>query len=290
MRTIVSFSVLVSALQVMGALIYYSSALIIAMFLPVSAVTFYAIAGSLCEYARQMTSAVSMVMTPRVSAMASIGSQRVGEEILAAARLASFVTAPIAATFWLRGESFINLWMGPEYGPASGQVLRVLALMVLLVGARSVVTASLIGMNRHRMLVPAFAFEAAANIALSVALVGPLGIVGVALGALVPSVLVSVAYIPRCFSRTTGVAGVRFYRDAWLLPVVACVPFALANATLERYLPAGNLAAFFAQIAFTLPLFLACALVLCLSAHERASVMSAVSSAGALAARGLRKK
>lgn len=290
MRTILSFSMLLSAIHVFGVLIYYSDALVIAIFLPISSVTFFAIAGNLCEYARQVASAVAVLMTPRVSALASMGSKRVEEEILGAARLATLVTTPIAVTFLFRGESFVNLWMGTDYGPASGEVLRILAFVVLLGGARSVATASIIGLNRHRALVPAFAFEAVCNLALSAALVGPLGLAGVALGTLIPSLIVSLGYFPLCLSRTTGVPASLFYRNAWLLPIVACVPFMLASILLEYFLPAKNLFVFFMQAISTLPLVLAGAMVLCLTPAERELVRSAIRKVAAMAGRGDRRR
>lgn len=269
MRKILSFSVWSSAIHIFASLIYYSSVVIIAVFLPVAMATFFAIAGSLCDYARQLASSVSVLMTPRVSALNASGSHRVVDEIVGAARLATLITASIALIFWFRGESFINLWMGPEYGPASGEVLRILALVVLFSGARTVATASIMGVNKHRTLAPIYGAEAACNLALSVALVGPFGLAGVALGTLIPSLFVSLVMIPRRLAATTGVPTKRFYRHAWLLPTLACVPFALVNMALERLLPAPNLALFFLQIALTLPLAGVGAMVLCLTPDER---------------------
>ncbi len=60
---------------------------------------------------------------------------------------------------------------------------------------------SLTGMSLHRTLIPALGLEAAANLGLSIVLVQTLGIVGVALGALIPSVLVNLAFIPRSLYR-----------------------------------------------------------------------------------------
>ena len=275
-RTILSFSMFLGTIHIFGVLIYYSDAVVIAMFLPVGAVTYYVIAGNLCDYAYKVAGALSKMMTPRVSALTSMGSKNVTEEILGTARIATLAAAPIAATFWFRGESFINLWMGTDYGPMSGEILRILAFVVWLGGARSVAAASIIGVNRHRMLIPAFAFEAVCNLALSVALVKPIGLVGVALGTLIPSMLVSLGYIPRCLWNSTGVPVGLFYRNAWLLPTAACVPFALTNLLLEHFVPARNLAIFFMQIILTMPLVAAGALVLCLTSAEKSLVGSAV--------------
>ena len=275
-RTILSFSMFLSTIHIFGVLIYYSDAVVIAAFLPIGAVTFYVIAGNLCDYAYKVAGALSKMMTPRVSALTSMGSKNVMEEILGTARIATLAAAPIAATFWFRGESFINLWMGTDYGPMSGEILRILAFVVWLGGARSVAAASIIGVNRHRTLIPALAFEAVCNLALSVALVRPFGLVGVALGTLVPSMLVSLGYIPRCLSNSTGVPAGLFYRNAWLLPTIASIPFALTNLFLEHFLPARNLAVFFMQITLTLPLVAAGAMVFCMTPAEKAQLSSAV--------------
>jgi O-antigen/teichoic acid export membrane protein len=273
-RTIFSYSMFLSVIHVMGIVVYYSDALVIAAFLPVSAVTFFAIAGNLCDYAYKVAGALSKMMTPRVSALTSMGSANVVDEIVSTARIATLATAPIAAIFWFRGETFINLWMGTDYGPVSGEVLRVLAFVVWLGGARFIASSSIMGVNKHRTLIPALAFEAISNLVLSIALVGPFGILGVAIGTLIPSVLVSLFYIPFCLSRATGVSVGTFYRRAWLLPTLAVLPFALVNISLERFLPAGNLAFFFLQIILTLPLVAVGAIVLCLTSVEKAQVSS----------------
>jgi len=274
MRTILSFSVSLTVLYVFTQFIYYSDALVIGAFLPIEAVTFFAIAGNLASQASGVAKSLANVMTPRVSALISMGSNRVGEEVLAVARIATLVMTPIAATFMIRGESFITLWMGSAYGPASGEVLRILAIVLWLTASRSVAIQSLVGMARHRMLIPGFAVEAACNLALSLILVRPLGIVGVALGTLIPSVVVNLGYIPLCLSKAIGVPVRLFHRSALLLPTVACVPFALASALIERYPPAENLAAFFMQVILMLPLVPVTAWFVCLTSREKEQIGS----------------
>ena len=275
-RKILSFSVLLSAIHVLSALIYYSDALIIAAFLPIGMVTFFAIAANLCDYARQVASALSVMITPRVSAMASMGSNKIVDEILSSARFATLITGSIAFVFWFRGEAFINLWMGSDYGPAAGEILRILAFVVMIGGGRSVATASIIGVNKHRNLIKLFAFEATFNVALSVALVSPLGLAGVALGTLIPSSIVGVWYFPRILEKATGVPAAQFYFKAWFLPILACTPFGVVSFALERYCPARSLAVFFGQVALSLPLVAAFALVICFNMNEKKQVHSSI--------------
>ena len=276
MRQILSFGASLSVIFLLNAVILHSDAIIIGAFLPIESVTFFAIAGSLYMYAREITRALSYVMTPRVSALTSMGSNKVAAEILTVAGVGTLVAGPIVATFLFRGESFISLWMGPQYGPVSGEVLRVLAIVALLEASRSVVIQSLTGMAKQRMVIPGLAFEAACKLALSILLVRQLGIVGVALGTLVPSVLVNLGFIPRCLSMATGVRVKDFYRKAVVLPTAACVPFVLASVAIQEYAPATNLAVFFMQVIAILPLVPLAAWFLCLSVTEKEQVRSEI--------------
>jgi O-antigen/teichoic acid export membrane protein len=269
MRTILSFSMSLTVLTVFAQFIYYSDALVIGAFLPIESVTFFVIAGNLAFQASGVATSLANVMTPRVSALISVGSNRVGEEVLGVARVATLIMTPIAATFMLRGESFISLWMGSAYGPTSGEVLGILAIVVWLGASRVVVVHSLIGMGKQRALIPGFGVEAACNLALSLILIRQLGIVGVALGTLIPSVLLNLTFIPRCLSQATGVPISQFYGNAVLLPTLACIPFALTSVVIERFVPAANLAVFFMQMILILPLVLVAAWFLCLSSREK---------------------
>jgi O-antigen/teichoic acid export membrane protein len=272
MRTILSFSASVTVLTALGQIISYSDNAVIGAFLPVESVTFFAIAASLCAYAKEMPRSLAYLMTPRISALASVGSKRVGDEILAVAQVATLASSAIAVTFMLRGESFIALWMGPAYGPLSGEVLRILAVVVWLEASRSVVINSLMGMAKQRTMIPGVLFEAACNLALSLALVKPFGIVGVALGTLIPNVMVSLGYVPRCLWKATGIPVHLYCRNAVLLPTVACLPFALATALTERLVPATNLAIFFLQTIVIAPLVPVTAWFLCLSTADKQQV------------------
>lgn len=275
-RTILSFSAYLSAIHVLGAIIFYTDALVIAAALPVAAVGMYAIAGTLIDYAQKIAGSLSKMFTPRVSALSSAGSGRIVSSVLDGARAATLVTLPIAITFVMRGEEFINLWMGPEYGPTAGAVLRVLAFVIWVGGARTVGAASIIGVNMHRKLIPILAFEATCNLVLSVVLVRIFGVVGVAVGTLIPGLIVSLVLIPRCLKQVVDVPRSRYYIQALLRPTVSCVPFAIVTWLLGKYMPAGGLLVFFSQVALAIPVAVAGIFYVCLSGEERATLVAGV--------------
>jgi O-antigen/teichoic acid export membrane protein len=270
MRMILSFGTSLTVIYVLNALILNSDAVLIAAFLPVKAVTFFVIAGSLCSYARGISKSLAFVMTPRVSALRSILSRSVGNQILRVSAFATLLITPITVTFVIRGGTFITLWMGPEYASLSGDVLKILAISVWLDASRSVAFHSITGMGKQQTLLSGIAVEAVCKLALSVMLIRPLGILGVALGTLIPSVLVNLTYIPLCLSKTSGVP-VRLIRwHALFLPTVACVPFAVASFFVELFFPATNLVVFFLQVILILPLVPLTAWILCLTPAQRA--------------------
>jgi len=242
--------------------------------LPISAVAVFAIAGNLCEYASKVAGALSKTITPRVSALKSLGSLKVGEAVLLAARLATLACTPIAMTFLIRGKSFIGLWMGAEFGPSSGAVLEVLALMVWIGGVRAVAISAIIGANRHRLLIPVLAGEAVSNLGLSIVLANAVGVVGVAIRTVIPGTIVTLVFIPIYLRLATGVSLTDFYWRALWRPTVACLPFLLATLLFEQYLPARNLLMFFLQVLLVLPLVPLSALFLCATPTERQNVLA----------------
>jgi len=273
-KTILSFSAFLSAIHVLAMLIFYTDAVVIAVVLPISAVAVFAIAGNLVDYASKVAGALSKQITPRVSALKSLGSVDVGEAVLLTARLATLACTPIAMTFFVRGESFISLWMGPEFGPSSGAVLEVLAFITWLGGARAVASSAIIGANRHRLLIPALAGEAVINLGLSIVLAHAIGVVGVAVGTVIPATIVTVVFVPVYLRMATGVPVMDFYRRALWRPSVACLPFFLATMLFEQYLPARNLLMFFLQVMLILPLVPLSALFLCATPTERQNVLA----------------
>jgi O-antigen/teichoic acid export membrane protein len=120
-------------------------------------VTYYSIAESLVSYARTLMSGISQPIMPLVGAMQ--GAQQVdsvGRVLIAGTRYASLIILPIVATFIVRGESFISLWMGGEYGKISGQILTLLSLGLWAMAGYQICTSVMIGLGKQKGLVPIF--------------------------------------------------------------------------------------------------------------------------------------
>jgi O-antigen/teichoic acid export membrane protein len=276
-KLIFSFSAFSFMLHVSGSLIYASDNVVIGAYLPVTAVAFYVIGGNLIEYTRTLASGISQTMTPLASSIESLKDQeRLKRMVLLSSRAATMVILPIAVTFILRGSGFIGLWMGQQYAGLSGHVLWILAFTLIFWPANTVTSGTMLGLSKHKPLVPVALAEGVSNLLLSIFLIKRIGVVGVAWGTLIPSLGTSLLFWPWYVRRTLGIQPFTYIASAWIRPVIAAVPFALGSYLVEQYWPARHLAVFVLQVLVTLPLAAIGYWAICVEPGQRNSIKARV--------------
>jgi O-antigen/teichoic acid export membrane protein len=277
LRTIFSFGLSAAAIHAAGAIINYTDALVIGAFLPVAMITSFAIAAMIMDQVRTVIAGISQTLSPMVGALE--GRRRaddVGEVLLQGARFATLAVLPIVVTLEIRGASFIGVWMGPAYAAPVGAVLMVLTAAIWPFAGFQVVTATMIGINRHRSLIPIFVGEAVLNLLISIVLIQRFGIVGVAWGTALPRVVVSLIAGPLFVRHHLGVSLGAYYTRTLLRPIVGVIPFALVTLAIERWWPAVNIVEFFGQVLVALPVALVGAWFGVLTSSERQAVAAAL--------------
>jgi O-antigen/teichoic acid export membrane protein len=255
----------------------YSSSLVIGAYLSVGAITPFSIAATLCLYTRQIVSGISYITGPMAGAME--GRQefdRIRQMLRVGCRFSTLVISPIVAVFVLRGGSFIGLWMGDEYAGPGGATLRVMSLYLFGFASFQVMASTMVGLNRHRGMVPAFLLEAVANILLSLLLVRSYGILGVAWGLTLPRLVNCFVFSPYYARRKAGVPVREFVVDSFARPALAVAPFALLTAWIEARWPAASLLTFALQVLASLPVALLGAWIFAMKPTERRLASSAV--------------
>lgn len=270
LRLIFSFSIFSFLLHVSGSLIYYTDNVVIGAFLPIGLVTFYSISGTLVEYSRALVTGVSQTMSPLASSLEATQSHDgLRTLMLLSSRFATMVALPIAITFMVRGTTFIGLWMGPEYARLSGRVLLILAISMLFWPANTAAASILLGVSKHKPMVPVLLAEGLCNLLLSILWVRSFGIVGVAWGTAVPNLASSLLFWPWYVRRTLDVRPLDYLFSSWVRPGVAVLPFACLTFTFDRLWPSANLLIFFLQVTATLPIALFSYWFCCFSRDQR---------------------
>ncbi len=244
--------------HIFGQVIYYTDNLVVGAFVSVSAVTYFSISGSLIEYLRTIVASLTVTFLPLASNFEASGEHEKLRGLLRqGTRIAILVAWPIQIALLFRGETFIRLWMGAQYQHISGRVMQILLLSQLVTVANSTSINITLGLAKHRRTTYWAAGEAAVNFILSIFLARRIGIYGVAIGTVIPSLFVHLFLWPRYICKIVGVSVKEHLLQSWLKPVLAVVPFGIACYLSDRYWPSNRLIGFFLQIFAILPIYVA---------------------------------
>jgi O-antigen/teichoic acid export membrane protein len=219
-RRIVSFSLYVLLLNAGARLSFETDALVIGAFLGVGAIPFYAVANSLVIYLMDFLVAIAAVVSPMATRLDTEGRLTALRDVfLKWSKVALSVTTMAGLFLIVLGPRFIGRWIEPAFEGPAGQVLQILMLSSLVfLPVRGVALPILMGLGKPRTPTTAFAAAGLLNLGLSLLLVGPLGLPGVALGTAIPNVLFALV-VTAVACRELGIALRSYLR--YVVPRVA---------------------------------------------------------------------
>ena len=257
LKKIWSYSAYTFLITIAVQLVYQTDNLVVGAFVSTAAVTFYAIANSLCRYATQVIASINGSFMPAASTYEAAGDTTSLLMLYKNGTRASLIVSlPMMITLIVRGSSFIGLWIGPQYSHTSGIVLIILSIPLLFAFANQTAVAIAFGVEKHKTMAVWAIAEGIANLTLSVILVHRYGIYGVAIGTLVPSLIAQLGFWPRYISRLVGLTPFQVVWTVWGPLILASIPFAVVSWALETFHPAHSLLVFFLQVGATLAVFL----------------------------------
>jgi O-antigen/teichoic acid export membrane protein len=134
--------------------------------------------------------------------------------------LAAFI--PVALVMSVLAGPILEAWVGAEYA-GSAPLVVVLAVAGLLGTSQWTGQSIMEGLAEHRPIAIAQLLGGLGNIALSILLVGPMGLMGVALGTLIPTIGVSCGVIPFVMRRL-GVSFRQAMVEVWLPVLLPALP------------------------------------------------------------------
>ena len=190
-RKILSFSVYVLLLSAGARLAFETDALVLGAMLGVGVIPFYAVANSLIVYLMDFVIAIAAVVSPMATKLSTEGRlDELRGIFLTWSKVALSLSLAAVLFLVVLGPRFIGWWIDPSFEQPSGQVLQILSLSCLLfLPVRGVALPIMIGVGKPKHATMAFLAAGVINLVLSIALAGPLGLAGVALGTAIPNVL-----------------------------------------------------------------------------------------------------
>ncbi|MBA4062379.1 MAG: hypothetical protein C0501_01485 [Isosphaera sp.] len=215
-----------------GRVTVQTGAIVAGGFLAVAAAAHYAVALRLVEMAKNLLRSATTTLTPAVSEREAGGDlDGVRRVLLDGTRWVLYLVLPIHLGLLFLGRPFLDRWVGAGYADLCFPATAVLSATLTVGVAQSVASRILYGMGRLRLFARLALVEAGLNLGLSLVLVGPFGLEGVAVAVAVPNVLFCLFVIGYA-CRVLDLGAVRYLAASWLKPLAAaCVPAAVWAAT-----------------------------------------------------------
>ena len=240
-RPIVSFSSSLFLMDVAGRIQTKTDEIVIGVFLPISAVTPYAIARRLSDMGQILTNQFLKVLLPFAAELhAQNDHARLRSLYITSTRLALTFFLPVGCAIIILGRPILIAWVGPTYA-GDVPIIAILTLAslieILVWSAGSILPA----MARHRPVAIVSIFSALANLALSIALVTRVGVIGVALGTLIPTTIECVGFVLPYAMRVIGIRAAVLVKEILLPTFLPAVPTALALTLMERAIKPSSL-------------------------------------------------
>ena len=161
--------------------------LIVGFVLGPAVVPFYSIPANLIGYVRTVAETITHAFMPLFSSLhASNRGDDVVRIYLGASKYTVAMIFPLLIGVMVVGGPFINIWIDPKYGDEADMIIIVLSFYIALRAIDPMKGRYLTALNKHGFMAKVSPISAVMNLVLSIILVHTHGLIGVALGSLLP--------------------------------------------------------------------------------------------------------
>lgn len=229
LREVSGFSVFMLVLDAGYKLNYATDVLVIGSFIGAAAVALWAPAQRLAEMSLRLSNQLNEALFPVVvDCDASQRDARLRTVFVQGTRLSLATVLPVAGGLAILAHPLLAAWIDRSF-TTTATIVQILALVVIVRVGSSTASVVLKGAGMHKRLTTLVGVMSLANLGLSIALIPGLGLVGVAVGTLVPVSATAIFGLFPTACRRVGVSIVRMIREA-LWP--ALWPAAIAGSVL----------------------------------------------------------
>jgi O-antigen/teichoic acid export membrane protein len=191
LREVTGFSVFILLIDLANKLNYSTDTIVIGAFLGTASVAVWAVAQRLIEIVQRITDQLNSVLFPVVVDTSTIQQhEKLQNILLQGTRLSLAMVVPLAITLAFLADPLIAAWVGPGFA-GSVSIIHVLSIAVSLRVGTATSSMLLKGSGRHKILAISNIAMALSNLGLSILLVRWYGLLGVAIGTLLPMIVTS---------------------------------------------------------------------------------------------------
>ncbi len=235
-KTVAAFSGYAFIMNIASRFSLQSNVVVIGAMLSAEAITSFSIGSTMIDYLLVLISYMSITVLPLASSLdAGQNLEKLRQLLIIGTKYCMIVLLPVSFAYLVIGETFINLWMGPQYGPASGQVLTILTCGYFGFLSQFVANAIFVGLGKLKLIAYVNIGLAVLTLGLSILLVRWFGINGAALGTAIPLIITGSIFFPIYICRTLKLSLLHYIGKSYVRPLLASLPF-LSIILLGHYL------------------------------------------------------
>ena len=246
--------------NVAGTIVERLDKLVIAVAMGAKMVTFYVIGQALVTYIGQGVNSVTLALTPFFADLsAKADEERTRVLFFTGTRAASLTTGLIGGGLLAFCQPFLAHWVGSSYitGAWTSRSDVVLVTLLIAMTPRFLLSAGhqyLFGTNQQGYLARVTVLEGVCNLTLSLLLVKPLGLFGVALGSAIPSLVSHGWFVPRYLARSLQITQRHLFLEGQSRGLLAGSVILLVGVGVSQVFPPHTWWRFFIDVTATLAL------------------------------------
>ncbi|MFN2531072.1 MAG: oligosaccharide flippase family protein [Pyrinomonadaceae bacterium] len=212
LREMTGFSVFILLIDLANKLNYSTDTIVVGAFIGTAAVAVWAVAQRLIDIVQRITDQLNSVLFPVVvDSSTNRQVERLRNILIQGTRLSLAMVVPLSTGLSVLAEPTVLVWVGPAFA-GSIPVIVILSVVVSLRVGSATSAVILKGAGRHRLLAASNTIMAVGNLVLSITLVRWWGLVGVALGTLVPMIVTAFAVTVPAACRRVGISPLQIIR------------------------------------------------------------------------------
>jgi O-antigen/teichoic acid export membrane protein len=206
-----------------------AQALLIGALMPVAAVAYFSLAAGFWRQLGELLNPVGAVMYPAAAALQARGELRDLEQLYHdGSRLMLLATIGVVSIAWFWAEDFYRLWIGEKYlsgttYPSVASVLKILLVAMVMGYFSNVAGQILLATGRVRLAAILLIAGGALNLVMTLIMIRPFGIYGVAVAILVASAVVDLIVRPYVLQRALGLRVADFLLKACFRPALVAL-------------------------------------------------------------------
>jgi O-antigen/teichoic acid export membrane protein len=277
LKKLSSFSIIGFLTSISNVGLQQMPLIIIGAFLGAIPVSYYVIAQSLIGYVQQMIGAVSGVTGPVISRFNSLGEQgKVKSFLIDGQRYIAILTFWVCGGILVFGVSFLTLWLGPKFAEESMGSLSVLSVAFALSLPQSIAHSVLFNINKHKQNAIITGVFFLLSTSLQLILINFYQVTGVIYAILISTMVIYIFVMPKYICKTVDQPIFIYFKNVYLLPLMACAPFMLFALLINHYNQATSYGVLIFNIIISSIFFFCSVYIFAVKKHEREYFISTI--------------